>query len=620
MKIPISGKFRMKKLIRFNLKQSIALILLSIIVLLSWDCSNPKNEGEYNKNITPKTRLANVPVPYDTSDTPRLTLYWVGDDPDGFVTGFKYTWTYQTSGVDTIHPYKYILNIIVEEFALMVITNNDKQIPSLYRYFATLDKETGLPNDVSDSLARGDTITISGVKIYASNPDSIRIQTGQRVKYSYPVHTNPNTGTFIFDSQYEWNYHQFIVAAIDNLGDASDPPATAMFTTPKVTAPHTRVISGPTDTAFVVYGFTPTYSGIKFQYQGIDPNSRTIDYRWVVDRDQWLATTGKIPWSEFTPSDEAYVTAADFPDQYATKHTFYVQSRNEFGSIDTVGYFLRIQRNTDGDSIGVQIDSAWQAFYTIYPPFVRPDLPPTNKILIINNTYYSTRVPESPAHPHWQTVDNYYLDIIHGLGIPDSNLVMWRASRYSFPGRAEIAKYKAVLMYSDCVDEYGYYTWGQENEVGGTKEAVLRDYCYVGGNIIFSGWSSTGGTNFVRIEEFYAHIFHVDMSKLGRFPNADGIGANGLRGYPNLRIDTTKMDTAWHGGLTAIMRNYPVGFGETIQKYASKAGNQYFEEVPVSIRYNGITFNVVLFGVPLYYMERPAVDSVLALAFRDIEK
>lgn len=620
MKIPISGKFRMKKLIRFNLKQSIALILLSVILLLSWDCSNPENEGEYLKNITPKTRLANVPVPYDTSDSPRLTLYWVGDDPDGFVTGFKYTWTYQTSGVDTMHPYKYILNIIVEEFALMVITNNDKQIPSLYRYFATLDKETGLPNEVSDSLARGDTITISGVKIYASNPDSIRIQTGQRVKYSYPVHTNPNTGTFIFDSQYEWNYHQFIVAAIDNLGDASDPPATAMFTTPKVTAPHTRVISGPTDTAFAINGFTPTYSGIRFAFQGIDPNSRTLDYRWVVDRDQWLATTGKIPWSEFTPSEEAYVTAADFPDQYATKHTFYVQSRNEFGSIDTVGYFLRIQRNTEGDSIGVQIDSAWQTFYTIYPPFARPDLPPTNKILVINNSYYSTSVPESPAHPHWQTVDNYYLDIIHGLGIPDSNLIMWRASRYVFPGRAEIAKYKAVLMYSDCVDEYGYYTWGQENEVGGTKQAVLRDYCYVGGNIIFSGWSSTSNTNFPRNDEFYRNIFQVSIPKLGRFPKEDGIGANGLRGYPNLRIDTTKMDTAWHGGMTAMMKNYPVGFGETIQKYASKTGNQYFEQVPVSVRYIGITFNVVLFGVPLYYMERPAVDSALALAFRDIEK
>jgi hypothetical protein len=614
----------MKKLQNFNCSSVYTLIILWVGVLLSLNCSNPKHPGSYNANNHPKTRLANVPSPNDTSNSPTLTLYWVGDDPDGFVTGYKYTWSYQVNGIDSVHPYKYILNIIVEKLALMVLSDDDKKIPPLYRYFATLDKETGLNADMRDSLVRGDTISLLGQRIYASNPDSIRIQTGQRIKYSFPVHKNPNTGTFIFDSQDKWNHHLFKVSAIDNLGDTSLVPATLNFTTPQVTAPHTRVTGFPEDTSFALSGVTPTYGGIRFDFQGIDPNSRTIDYRWVVDRDQWLAKTGKIPWSQFTPSEFAYVTASDFPDPYASTHTFYVQSRNEFGSIDTVGYFLKIQRNQNGDSTGVQIDSAWHQFYTIYPPFARPDLPPTEKILFLNNTYYSSRVPISPAHPHWQDVDTYYLDIAHGLGIADSNITLFRAKRFDFPGRGEIGKYKAVIMYSDCVDEFGYYTWGQENEVGGSKEAVLRDYCYVGGNIIFSGWAITAGSNFVRNDEFYSHIFHVDIDprKISRFPNSDCIGVNSLvsRGYPNLRLDTAKTDTAWHGGLSGILKNYPVGFGETIQKFASLSGNQIYEQVPVSLRYSGITFNVVLFGVPLYYMERPAVDSALAVAFRDIAK
>jgi len=599
----------------FSYSMLVAFLFISTIA--SWNCSNPKHDGVLNQNIRPKTRLSNVPPLDDTIKTPnpRLSLNWVGDDPDGFVVGYKYSWSYKENGVEKIHPYKIILNLIVEKFALMILTENEKDVPAVYRYFATLDPSVGLEQNKKDSLSRGDTISVLGVKVFASNSDSIRILSGERIKYSFPIHTNPNSGTFIFDSQDQWNFHTFQVSAIDNIGEASLIPAMVSFETPQVVPPHTKVTEFPADTAFVINGFTATYTGLLFRFQGIDPNSRTIEYRWVVDKDGWRAQNKEIPWSKFSPSEVAHVTAADFPNPYETKHTLYVQSKNEFGSIDTVGYYENIITDQNHDSIGVQVDTAWQTFYTIYPPF---RITPNRKVLFLNNSFYSSRFVLSPTHPYWSTVDDYYRNIANGIGIPDSDITMWRVGKYSFPGRAEIAKYNSVIMYSDCVDEF--YTWGQDLQFVVAKQNVIRDYCYIGGNVIFSGWAVTAGINTPRTDVFYRNILHVNSTKGRRFPDADGIGANGLRGYPNLRLDTTKVDTAWHGGLTAMMMNYPVGFGETIQKYASKSGNPYMEDIPISLRYNGVTFNMILFGVPLYYMERPAVDSALAMAFRDIEK
>ena len=632
----------MKVIYYFFSRLSLIIFFLTICVLLSWDCSNPKNAGNYYSNIRPKIRLSNIPPLDDTikSTSPQLTLNWVGDDPDGFVVGFKYTWTYRLNGVDTFHAPKIILNLTVqgnmknEPFALMLLTQDEKLVPAVFKYFATIDPAKGLDPSVRDSLSRGDTITTAGIKIFASNSDSIKIMTGQRISLSFPVHTNPWNGTFIFDSPDEWNFHTFMVSAIDNIGDISITPAMVSFETPKVLPPHTSMVDWPMDTALVIAGFTPTYNGIQFSFKSVDPQGWSdIQYRWVVDKDQWLARTGNIPWSDWGTSATVGITAADFPDPYATKHIFYVQSKNAYGVIDTVGYTERIIYAAGGnrDSIGVVIDSAWHSFYTTYPAFARHDLPKSNKILFINNTAEPRLTPVSPGHPTADMVFNYYRTIFNSLGIPDSLIVHWRVVGTYFPTRAEIGKYSRVFMFSDCTLFnslfYPYYVYGtsQQWEFGSDKQNIIKDYCFVGGKVIFSGWAMSSGTNTPANEEFRTRIIHSDYKKLILLQTPDCIGANGRRGYPDLRIDTSKFntttDTSWHGGMRYMFANYPVGFGEIIHKYApSLTSNPNFGDLPISIRYNGITFNVIYFGIPLYYMQRPAVDSSLAMALRDIEK
>jgi hypothetical protein len=606
-----------------------SLVFFSVLLVgLSIDCSNPKSKGIVNANIPPKTRLSNVP-PLDvvsSMDKPRVSLNWVGDDPDGYVVGFRYTWTYPENGVQKTHPYKYILNIIVDEFALMVETQDIATLPIVYKYFSTLPSDVGLDVSLKDSLARGDSIWVKGVRVYASNPDSIKIQTGERIRYLYPIHVNPNSGTFIFDSPDSVNLHEFRVAAIDDQGAPSLTPATVSFKTPSVIAPKTKVESYPTISSLVISESTATFRGIQFTFKGTDPNSRTIDYRWVVDKDKWLATTGTIPWSGFSFHEYAWVQASDFPDPFDTVHTFYVQSRNEFGAIDTVGFFRDTTWNDVGDSIiATKVDSAWVKFRTSYPTFRNPNFPKTSKILLINNSQNGNG---TPAFPYRDELDSFYIQILTDIGISRSDISIFRVGVNppdgpGFPTREYISEYPYVILYGDIMHP-AYLLLKDSLALSYSRQSVLTDYCYVGGRVIIGGWGLLRPQLLQppsSDEGFPDLLLHVNYSKASMISKSvpDCIGATGVIGYPDLDVDTAKLDTAWHGGLAYIVSDYPSGFGENIQQYKSRSGNTTYNAKPVSVRYKGITFNTVYFGVPLYYMQRPGVDSALAMAIRDIK-
>jgi hypothetical protein len=595
----------MKRLNNLLASSTFNIILVSMFVLLSWHCSNPPEIGEPHANQLPRARLSNVPPPEDTTLTksPILTLNWIGDDADGYVAGFIYRWNYTLDNQQRYKKYSIVLNIIVEKFALMVESENPAVVPAIYKHFANLVGNTGLSAEDRTALARGDTITVLGTRIYASNPDSILLQTGSRVKYITPIHTNPNSGTFIFESPDMENLHTFEVSAIDNLG-ALSPTSKVSFITPQVQAPHARITGGPgpNSKVIVIMDKTPTFQGIRFDYKGVDPNTRTMDYRWVVDKDKWLADLGYIPWSEFTTNEFANVTASDFPDPYDTVHTFLVQARNEFGAIDTTGLIY--------DDNGIVIDSAWRTFQTIFPDFVRYR---TERILLINDCY--DRLIGSPAYPYYWDVDSFYHSILHGLGKHDSIIDNFRMGRDMFPSLGQMGKYSLVILVADALNE----SFGPNENIEGSYQSTLRDYCYVGGDLIISEWNLSGGFYMTRDPEFFERILHVSVLSPPRARDLF-IGARGQLGYPDLKIDTVKADPSWKDGMDFVPINLPAGFGEIIHKYDAKYDQIQMENSSLSIRYKGITFNSCYFGIPLYYMERPAVDSTISHVLYDYKK
>ena len=332
--------------------RSWVLLLLAVSAIAGLSCTG---HGTQYANIPPITRLANLPPPQDTitSSNPRLTLYWVGDDPDGYVVAFKYRWSYPFKGQVQERPWSTILNIGIpksgsQNFALMLDSTNytrsewgqgpsayngqqsERYAVAVYKYFATLSPEALSDTALTNPFGRGDTVLIQGVRVYAANPD---VQ-------AFPVHVNPNSGTFIFDSQDSLNAHRFEIGAIDNSATVG-PMALLSFNTLRVTMPHTQINTSPTDTVLVLDHFTDTFTGIAFTFGMIDPNSRTKQYSWNVDS---IQKDGTLRWSDWTDNTSAFVTAADFAPsrKYDMDHVFSVRSRNEFGSIDTAGFFANI--------------------------------------------------------------------------------------------------------------------------------------------------------------------------------------------------------------------------------------------------------------------------------------
>lgn len=566
-------------------------------------------------NTPPETRLANVPPDSITSSNPRLTLFWVGDDPDGYVVGFKYRWNFRLSASEPFQwkPFTTILNITINSRAL-VVDGDETAAPKVYKYFSTLPPE-GLPADQSDALDSGRVLIIEGVRVWASNPVTVR----------YPTHVNPNSGTFIFDSQDLLNPHTFEIVAIDNNGLLDGSPSQVYFNTPQVEPPHTEVIGGPTiaDTVLVLLNKTDTFGGIRFAFQGYDQNSRTLEFSWVVDKDIWKDSIGSIPWSPFSQTSVAYITASDFPDPRAPQHTIYVRSKNEFGSIDTLGFFTN---PGTPDSLGnPTFDTVYarRTFNSVFPEFAQVPAPP-KRILLLNNSFDYDTLAVPPGKPNYAMLDQYYRDLYDALGF-SGQYDIWHVKSQGFPGRGTIGRYSTVHFYGDIVNPE-FYTWSiagrTELQFSASRQGVIRDYCYVGGKFIINGWNVTIGVNTQFNQEFFNKILHVQTffsvvphEFVGTFGLTTG---SPLTSFPDTPLDFAKLDTAWHGGLPNGWIYQPYGFGEKISKYNSKSDNPFLENSIVGIRYLGLTYDVFFMGFPLYYVEKPSAIEYLRLVHSNL--
>lgn len=589
------------------------LLMLLSLAFWSWSCDG---SGELYEKLNPETRLSNVPPDGITSQNPRLTLSWIGDDADGFVVAYKYRWNFRLTAADTFQykPWTTILNYSLNNLALIML-GDETVAPKVYRFFATLPPE-GLDAATVALFAQGDTVTIEGVRLVASNPD-----TRDGVEVRYPVHVNPNSGTFIFDSQDVLNPHTFEILAIDNDGLIDATPATLYFNTPQVAAPVTEILSSPADTVLVLDYTTDTFDGIPFTYQGIDENSRTLDFQWVVDKDIWLATTGRIPWTEFSPSTTARVNASHFPDPFATTHTFYVRARNEFGSIDTTGYFTRTVGEAGG---GTRIDTfyARRTFHTVYPAFMRSGYTP--RTLLINNSFDFDTLAINPTRPNAAMLEQYYRDLYAAIGKTEGvDYDIWRVGATSFPGRGLLGRYDKVHFFGDVVN-FENYKWsrvtGTDKNFSPGRQSVLTDYCYIGGKLLLNGWNCVRTDQISFVQNFYRNILHVSQQQnVVKFPIIPGelateyAGAFGVAGsgYVDAPLDQAKVDTSFHGGLPWSWVFQLSGFGEIIYRYNAKTDPSFFEGQAVGIRYLGITYDVFFLSFPLYYTEQSAAVEIL---------
>jgi hypothetical protein len=346
----------------------------------------------------------------------------------------------------------------------------------------------------------------------------------------------------------------------------------------------------------------------------------------VVDKEIWLERTGRIPWSEFSPATTALVTAADFPDKYGGTHTFYVRARNEFGSIDTLGFFTQTVNEATG---GTRIDTVYAraTFHTVYPYFKRPGYTP--KTLLINNSYDFDTLAVDPIRPNAQMVEDYYRGIYGELGWTEGvDYDIWRVpGSGGFPGRGMMGNYNKVHFIGDIVN-FENFKWsrptGTERNLSQGRQAILVDFCNIGGKLLFNGWNCTRSDQISANDNFLRNILHVStMTNFGGFGDLQfqytGARAQAGTGYPDAPIDFAKVDTGFHGGLNWQWAYQLSGFGELIYRFDSKNDIGFLENQPVGIRYLGITYDVFYFGFPLYYIDRNAAKEIIRKANQEFD-
>lgn len=628
-------------------------LLVVLTVLLPSGCKNTGG-GEHLKNQPPIARLSNVPPdslqgkPYTASiGIPRLTLSWVGDDPDGYIVGFRYRWSY-TLGSQVVngkpvggklfrHTWSTVLNIMVADLVIMVDTadQNPQDVFKAYHFFATLPPE-GLDTGRTNQLARGQTLSVDGVNVFASNPNNV----------VFPIHVNPNSGTFIFDSGDTLNLHTFEVEAIDDQA-AIGKPDSVSFITPHVGAPTTKFLFDEmtatlAETTLVIDHYTDTYRGAKFVFEGSDPNSRTIEYSWSVDSVRWS------PWSQ---TDSAHVNASDFRDPYATDHVFAVRSRNEFGVVDTLGvYYVTVKDTTTSSGTRDSAVYGWVKFYTFYPPFMRTT---DKRLLVLNKSFVWADSISNAFHPSSRMIDDFYRQTFSSLGV--TNYTLFDMPFDTIPTPSFLANYSTVMILYDAVSKNGYLNNRSGTVLSEKYQNRIAEYAWVGGHVIATGWNLRYQINSEESGNFFSQIVNCDIgpinykipgpafdsigtlptgSFIGSYEFAGGVAVAGT-GYVNCDVDTNKLDPTWHTnvvkgwdvpvnhGLAFIYPLVPTGWGENLFLYRSQNGLSAYDQgsvfggVNIGIRYLGPTFKSVFFSFPLYYINHDQATQNIHKALID---
>ncbi len=561
-------------------------------LLVAWSCEFPK--GPSLGNTPPRTRLANVPA-NDTiaqyirlGATPEVTLFWLGDDPDGFVIAYKYRWTEISRLAITTKPWTTILNVSTLGGAPIerpiLVKGAPQSLFAIYNLVTTLDpvRDSSLVRILGDSLA-------------TQRPFLVPYRTGvvpgdSLCGANVQVNETPTKGTFIFDSPLDSNMHRFEVASIDNK-DAEDPaPAMVNFWTLRSPQPIVVINAVPPPDQYAIRYVTETFAGLPFAFSTLDPSTFDQEYSWSVD--------DTVNWSLWSQDGTAYVTASSFDPIASGTHTFHVKARNRWGAVSAI-----VSRQ----------------FTAFVPAFDDPSYP--RRTLIISNDVNGNG---TPGKPDTNQVKSFYTELMDSVG-RSGHFDVWISSgriQNVFPSREMLGNYSSLLI----LIEQTLPILGPDRALRLQADTAgpIGRYLGVGGKLIISG-PPDGRKQIVSLNDaFFNSILHT-APILAKNTALDFIGAFGQLGYPDLLLDASKIQPDSGGALRNIELNFPRSFAQTIFLFNSKSNGQ-FENLPVGIRFLApppvpparATYSVVYFGFPLYYAQKSAAIQTLRQAFVDI--
>lgn len=614
-----------KKVLRTLWQAMIAFGLLFMVLESCRDFSVPPDIGRQHDNRFPETRLGNIPVNDDSGkfiqSIPQQTFYWVGDDPDGFVIGYRFWWTDSSSAGMSTTDTSTILNITTVAgtsiYPLILVRGTPASLFRIYNFLATLsqDVETdrAIKDRIIDSLRIGRafpvpyrTGPVAGDSLIAG--DSVSIEA-------------PTKATFIFASEDSTNKHRFVVQAVDN-NDAVDPtPAYVHFWTEQLEIPRAFILSLPSRGGWVLREPTETSPGLTFAFGAIDPSTSERVFSWIVDDTVESFSNQNHQWSDWSPQASALVSAKNFRYLSSDTHTIYVRVKNKWGVISppSRALFTRPTATTVGyrDTF----------FIATVPPIDTIGHP--KRTLIINNN----RIADTTA------VKDFYIEVMDSLGMTGRFDIWTTAAQpnnsYEIPSREVLAQYTSILYSFEHRLPPIIFILDYRRRLTVVRQLRLIEYLNIGGKLIYSGTPKIGEPNssfavsaIENYDGWAEPVFHVVSQSQVPYRENEGLdfsGAKGLIGYPNVRLDSMKVPSDSSFCIRNIAVNYPRGFGQQIFAFDSRTDNPGFENQPVGIRYlapaappgQRQTYSVVFFGFPLYYGNKSDAIEVLRKAFQD---
>ncbi len=594
---------RFKRLFQLQWFIAAALVFLAVVFLQS-SCRYPDSPA--NGNSPPETRISNIP-PNDTvalyirqGVIPEFTLFWLGDDADGYVIAYKYHWTDIYRGTRIVNPTTTILNVANLGGAgllnSIIVKGTPRSLPEMYRFFSTL---TGVDTAV---------IRIIGDSLATRRPFAVPYKTGIVVGDSISgadssVHRSPTTGRFIFESPADSNMHRFEVSSVDNNGAEDMTPAFVNFWTLKSPEPIVRLLS--TSPAFqdtnqlAIRNTTDLFPGLQFNFFSQDRSTDDIVYSWAVDD-----TANASSWSPYIRDQFAFVTASSFKPIVSGWHVFYVRAKNRWGVLSNI---------------------AEGRFKATIPAFNDPSYVP--RILLINSNRSQNGTLGSPDS---NQIKSFYTEVMDSVGKSGRyDIITMATPSVTFPTQTVLGTYSTIVY---LVEQKLRPVGDGRLQLNNDRLALLGRYLRVGGKLILVGPQDTAsvGGNF---PAFAYDFLHEDTSRSSFIPgstanwkqnnNLDFVGARGQFGYPDLMIDAAKLPSDSLGAVRHIRKYVARGFGQTIGLFDSRTNDPEWENASVAVRFINpqlYTYSIVHFGFPLYYVQKSAAIQAMRKAFTDIRQ
>lgn len=192
-------------------------------------------------------------------------------------------------------------------------------------------------------------------------------------------------------------------------------------------------------------------------------------------------------------------------------------------------------------------------------------------------------------NPTDSMVDDFYSAALEGL---EGTISAWDCAAQGTPDLATLGQYKLVLWHADDFSQNQL----QENQ------NVLGGYILGGGKVVLSGWKTAGVLSSGFLDRFTGGISPVYTNS----PSLLSAQTAGTYSLPELIVDPAKLTASWNNMLPYIY-SFPEA---TDPLYTATMGAGDANGQSVAFRYDH-TGSLVMFGMPLYFMQAPGVRNLL---------